>query len=149
MRNYYIYNMIEKTVIELTYDQAMTYDELEYLEINVEDDHNDGGVVTTDNEFGYIVVDAATPEYVKLVLDHEIGHLVTGYRREDGGWHHGSEVEADAHAAEVNGLDRVLTLLHDTCGQIEALPDDSWKTTALKQLRQRIRKLKHVFKYKK
>ena len=149
MRNYYIYNMTEQRVIELDYASAMTYSELEYLDWSVDTEINDGTVMT-DIEYmaGYIVVNADRPEYAKMILDHEIGHILTGHRTEDGRWRNGSEVDADAHAVELNGLERVLTLLHDTHDMIEQ-SDDDLKATALKELRQRIRKLKNRYKHKK
>lgn len=62
--------------------------------------------VVPSNGQNYIFLKCATPQYRRLALSHEMGHIAAGHldnpRETQGVW--GEELEADYFAAKVNGI---------------------------------------------
>lgn len=110
---YFMYNLEEGTTREIQDYKWSKYRWVytQLISALKDDDIEPNGTVAVTDGYAFIAT-MADVYSIDVILNHEIGHAVTGYDQ-GGEWQHGDEFQADAHAVEVVGKDRVLKVLYD------------------------------------
>lgn len=115
---YFMYNLEDGTIKEIHDYKSSKYRWVyrQLISVLEDDDIEPSGTVAVTDGYAFIAT-MADAYSIDVVLNHEIGHAITGHDQ-DGEWRHGDEFQADAHAVDVVGKERVLKVLHDLQQQL-------------------------------